>query len=373
LAEKRSLVRFLVIYILSTLFLVFIGEFFYYKLAYKNIIDSEINKLDTEIKLFLSKNKGMLKRALNSAHINMPHDIKIAIYKDKKLLYSNIPYTKVDFDKRYWIEDNKIFYRYEMIKRWGKVDVFAQKPLDEEKIFALKRNLFIFTLFILIFITVIAYFLGHVFLAPLKNVIKNLEDFIRDSTHEMNTPLSVILTNLEMLKTKPSEKNIKRIENAALRLKKIFDDLKFLRLHHKRKREIKTFNLKDFVKERLKTFETQIENKNLKITTECEDFEITIDKEDLIRLIDNILSNAVKYAPVNSEIKITLKDSQFCVQNEGNIKNLKNITKKFVRENESEGGFGLGLFIVSEICKIYGFKLKIENIDSKVNTCLYFV
>jgi len=372
LAEKKALKRFLLIYVVSTLFLVFVGEFFYYKLAYKNIIDNEINQIDTEIKLFLNKNKGMLKRAINARNINFK-DLKIAIYKDKKLIFSNYPFKKVYFDKRYWVDGDRVYYRYEMIKRWGRVDVFGTKRLDFEKITALKRNLFIFTIVILVFITIIAYFLGQIFLAPLKKVIKNLEDFIRDSTHEMNTPLSVILTNLEMLKTKPSEKNIKRIENAALRLNKIFEDLKFLRLHHKRKREIDTFNLKDFVKSRLKSFETQIENKNLKIKTDCVDFEITIDKEDLIRIVDNLLSNAIKYAPNDSEIVIRVKNGVFCVENTGEIKNIQNIKQKFVRENESEGGFGLGLYIVDEICKFYGFKLEIENKNSKVNACLYFV
>jgi len=371
LAEKKALKRFLLIYVISTLFLVFIGEFFYYKLAYKNIIDSEINKIDTEVKLFLNKNRGKLRRVLQNKNITLPDGIKFAIYKDKKLIYSNLPTSKIEFNKKYWIDDCKIYYRYEMIKRWGRVDVIASKPLDKNKINDLKRSLLIFTFFILIFITLISYFLGKIFLAPLKNAIKNLEDFIRDSTHEMNTPISVILTNIELLKEKYNQKSIKRIENAAVRLNKIFNDLKFLKLNHKRK--IVRINLKNFVKERLKIFETQIENKQLKIVCNCEELILKIDKEDLTRLIDNLLSNAIKYAPANSVIEIEIKNNKFCILNSGYIKNPEIVKEKFVRENKSEGGFGLGLFIVNKICNIYGFKLEIKNKNSKVNACLYFV
>ena len=69
LAEKKALKRFLLIYIFSTLFLVGIGEWFYFKLSYKNIIESEINTIDTKIRLFLEKNGGMFKK---SSQLNIP-------------------------------------------------------------------------------------------------------------------------------------------------------------------------------------------------------------------------------------------------------------------------------------------------------------
>ena len=214
LAEKKALKRFLLIYIFSTLFLVGIGEWFYFKLSYKNIIESKINTIDTKIRLFLEKNRGMFKKIVS---VKYPDDLKIAVYKNKKLVISNFKPLKVDFSKKYWIDNGNIYYRFEMIKRWGRVDVIAVKKLNKDKFYSLYKKLILFNLFLVLFIVFISFFLGKIFLEPLSKVINNLEEFIRDATHEMNTPISIILANTEILKESYNEKALKRIQNAAIR------------------------------------------------------------------------------------------------------------------------------------------------------------
>ena len=58
---------------------------------------------------------------------------------------------------------------------------------------------------------------------------------------------------------------------------------------------------------------------------------------------------------------ITLKNGVLNIKNKGEIKNPEKLTAKFYRENKNEGGFGLGLYIVSKICETYGFKFEIYN------------
>jgi two-component system OmpR family sensor kinase len=211
--------------------------------------------------------------------------------------------------------------------------------------------------------------LGKAFIAPMKKTIENLESFIRDATHEMNTPISVILTNVETLGD-TENKSLKRIKNAALRLNKIFEDLKFLRLNAKKR--IKKIDLEAFLKERLKNFETAKENKKISLKLETEKCFVKFDEEDLNRLIDNVLSNAFKYAPAFSEVSVFLKECRFCVENEGKITNPEKIKEKFYRENEIEGGFGLGLYIVDKICERYSLRLEIKNLQNKVSICVNF-
>ncbi|MEO1959254.1 MAG: HAMP domain-containing sensor histidine kinase [Nautiliaceae bacterium] len=356
-AEKTALKRFLALYLISTVLLVSIGEWFYYKLAKKEIIQKEKLVLKNQINEFLNKNPRLI-RVIRGNSFNIPEGIKVLIYINDNLVFSNS--SLLDLKEEYLER-----------KGWRKIKIVTTKEFPYEKLNEILKRLLIFNLFFLLFLVTVSVFLGKIFLAPLKKVINNLEEFIRDATHEMNTPLSIILTNIELLDEE--NKPIKRIKNAALRLNKIFEDLKYVRLYHKRKKEIKRIKLKKFLQQRIRLFESIIENKNLFIEIDADEVCLEIDREDLIRLFDNLLSNAFKYAPKHSTVKITLNKNFFCIKNEGEIKNINKLTHKFYRENKSEGGFGLGLYIVKTIGDEYSFKLKIENQNKKVNICLYFV
>ena len=258
---------------------------------------------------------------------------------------------------------------YEM-KRLRNFKVIACKTFPDE-LANIKKMLIIYNILALIFIMIIAYFLAKLFIKPMKKEIKNLESFIRDVTHEIQTPIAIINSNIEILEMQNIEnKNLKRIKNASNRLSKIFDDLKYLRFREKNIQEIDVQNL---LKERINFFITQIENKNLKLNLSLEKVILKIDKEDLTKFIDNLLSNAIKYSPKNSIIKITLTNNYLEVENKGEIKNIDKITQKFYRENESEGGFGLGLYIIKSICEYYKFKLQISSKTQKVSIKIIFV
>jgi two-component system OmpR family sensor kinase len=91
---------------------------------------------------------------------------------------------------------------------------------------------------------------------------------------------------------------------------------------------------------------------------------INIDKNDALRLIDNLISNAIKYNKPNGNINIKIDENQFVIQDSGvgiDKKDMSKITKRFKRANSSEGGFGIGLDIVNQVVKSYGYKLEIES------------
>jgi two-component system OmpR family sensor kinase len=373
-AEKKSLKRFLLIYVVSTLLLVGIGEWFYYKSKYHAEIDTQVAKLSNDLKLFLAKNKGMLRRVRFGQSIDIQKSFNIAIYKNGNFVFGDFKPSKVKFNKEFWSDGKKIYYLYTMPKRWGKIDIVVSRPIDFEKISELKKQLLVFNVFVIFVVVLTAYILGKIFLKPLKNSLEMMEDFIRDATHEMNTPISVILTNIEMLRMKDVDsKELKRIEFSAKRLEKIFKDLAFVRLNHNRKKEFTDLNIRDLIKERINIFTTQLENKNIALKKDCEDLILKkVDKEDMIRLVDNIVSNAVKYSPPNETVFITLKNNILSVSNKGIIKNLSKITSKFYRENQNEGGFGIGLYIAKKICGYYGFKFDISNENGYVKTTVKF-
>jgi len=343
-AEKKSLIRFVVIYIVSTILLLGIGEWFYYKLVNESLIKENRLVLSSKIDKFL-ENK-VKKRGLSDLKL-LPN---MAIYKNGYLIASNFNPPKLDFSKEINIKDNKIYYIKKLIRPFGVVYLVIFKEFHNN----LVQKLIIFNIFALLFIILIAFILGKIFLAPMRKNIEDLENFITDATHEMNTPISVIMSNIEMLEMKGIQnKECARIQSSAKRLSKIFDDLKFMRLNHQTKKEIQNIDLKSFLLERIKYFD-------ISPKLELEDnVTIKIDKEDLTRLIDNLLSNAKKYS--NEFIEIILTKKYLSIKNDGEIKNIKNITKKYIRENKNEGGFGIGLYIVNKICEYYNFKLQIQN------------
>ena len=247
---------------------------------------------------------------------------------------------------------------YELKRGFRDFKIIACKIFPDE-LKEVKKRLLIYNILALIFVLIIAYFLAKLFIRPMKREIENLENFIRDVTHEIQTPIAIINSNIEVLEMKDIDlKEFKRIKNASFRLSKIFDDLKSLRFREKR---IENIDVKEVLKERLNFFATQIENKKLKLKLNLKEKTLKIDKEDLIKIIDNLLSNAVKYSPIHSTIEINLNENFLEVINEGEIKNIEKITQKFYRENSVEGGFGLGLYIVKNICDYYGFILQISS------------
>jgi len=350
-AEKKALIRFLIIYIVSTLFIASIGEYFYYKIAKTKIIENEISKVKTDI--------------FHKLQYRRFWDNNLTIFRNQIRIKGELPYIQNEYE----IKNKKIFYKLTEYKRWGKLEIIDSMPFDFKKVINLRKDLFFFNIFLLIFITFVAFLLSKVFLAPMKNQIKNLEEFIRDTTHEINTPISIIKSNIEMLELKGvSTKEYKRIKSATIRINQIFENLKHLYLNHTKSKA--NLNIKELINHRLNFFESEIEKKHLTIQKKLEDVYVEIAKEDILRIIDNLLINAIKYSPKNDEIIIKLNKNNLEIKNRGNIKNPKNITQKYVREKD--GGFGLGLYIVDKVCKENNLKFTITAKDNFVSAKVYF-
>jgi two-component system OmpR family sensor kinase len=158
---------------------------------------------------------------------------------------------------------------------------------------------------------------------------------------------------------------LKRIEIASKTLSRIYDDLTYLNLNHEYHREIVELNISDLLKDRILYFQALADAKKLQITTDIEkNILIDIDKNDIFRLIDNLISNAIKYNKPNGKLNITLTSKQFSIEDNGvgiKKRDLKNITTRFKRANKNEGGFGIGLDIVNQVVKNYGFILDINS------------
>ncbi len=192
----------------------------------------------------------------------------------------------------------------------------------------------------------------------LTKLIESQKTFIKNSVHEINTPLAIIQTNIDLLKMKiPNNKYITNIESGSKIIQNIYDDLSYL---IKRDRVIYTKEYLDFSKilfNRLSFFEEiAISNSLYFINNIDEDMYIKFNITELQRIIDNNLSNAIKYSYAKSPIFIKLEylnddEIEFSVTTHSKeIDSVEKIFDDFYRENSARGGFGLGLKIVKDIC-----------------------
>ena len=200
--------------------------------------------------------------------------------------------------------------------------------------------------------------------------IKEQDSFVQSSMHEIRTPLSVITLNNELRQNEFGEDEYTTEIDSALKvLQNSYDDMSFIATQNNVNYPIELLDLDEIVEERIDYFKTiaKANDKTIEsnIDSECQ---INISKIELVRLIDNNLSNAVKYSDRNSTINVDLKNELLIFNNTGTtIKDTNKIFSKFFRENNVVGGYGLGLNIVSQIAKKYGIEISLTS-DKKSGT-----
>jgi len=231
---------------------------------------------------------------------------------------------------------------------------------------------------IVVFIFILSLFFLKMFARPLQKMNQQLDNFLKDSMHEINTPLSIINVNIDLYnrKNKPN-KYMQRMKAAAKVLSNIYSDMDYLIKHERLDNDKEVINLAEFLQERIEYFNEVAQMKNIHIVAKIEDCGIVkMNGKQLQRLIDNNISNAVKYSHENSEIIISLYSKEnrchLSVKDFGvGIDKVKNIFERYYREDTSKGGFGIGLNIVKSIIKQENIELKVESIPKQGSEFLY--
>lgn len=221
---------------------------------------------------------------------------------------------------------------------------------------------------LIVMVGIVGFFLVRFALKPLNQKIDELNLFIKDTTHEINTPLSVLQMSVDRIdKSKLEEKDLKKftsIQVASRTLESIYHSLiytSFGRLENK----IEEINIPNLIRERLNYFEMLFAQKNISISTSLQEVHLKANAKSISLVIDNLLSNAYKYTPKNGSVEIKTYNYEgknyLCVKDNGYgiaPQDLAHIFKRYTRFDNTKGGFGLGLSIVKKICD--EFKIKIE-------------
>ena len=209
-------------------------------------------------------------------------------------------------------------------------------------------------------------YLARLFLKPMRDSIVLLDRFIKDTTHELNTPLSSILANIEMMDTdvmvEKNRKKLKRITIAAKTVSILYKDLTYLTLEQEKENKDENIDIKQLVKSRIEYFDILLYSKELQYELDLEDSIIFMDRRKLTRVIDNLISNAIKYNKRQGTLGIHLRANKLTVWDTGiGIKERKipYIFDRYTRFDDTEGGFGVGLSIVKNIIDEYDIRIEV--------------
>jgi len=193
-----------------------------------------------------------------------------------------------------------------------------------------------------------------------------LDNFIKESTHELNTPISALLMSIKP-QEEMSEKSYERIKISAKRISDIYKDLTYLLLRNidLETKSSKNITINKILKEQVTHLAPLAGKKKITISENYHDEIVTkIDDESLIRLVNNLLSNAIKYNKFNGKIEITTKEQTLMIKDSGigiAKEHQSEIYKRFYRATDESGGFGLGLNIVYKICKTYDIDINMKS------------
>ena len=372
-SEKRSLIRFLVIYLASTFLLFSLAAWIFYTSTKHHLLDKQEETLKYEAKHMRSILRSLHQSNASRLYYPTHRGIQTAIYDlDQTFIFGT--YKKQLNEKRgpdrlIHIEKLDPYYL-------GAAYLLVTKKVNWEPIKELQKNILLFMLAAGLFFAILGYYLGKLFVAPMRQSIEQMNHFIQDTTHELNTPISTILTNIEMIETfekcHGADEELRRIEIASRTLSRIYDDLTYLNLNHAYHRKTVLLDMGKLVKERLVYFSGMAEAKGLKIEESImTGIMLTIDRNDAIRLVDNLLSNAIKYNKPKGILRVYIDKEMLSISDTGvgiRQKDIHLIMQRFKRMNKSEGGFGIGLDIVNQVVNTYKYRLELDSVLNKGTT-----
>lgn len=235
----------------------------------------------------------------------------------------------------------------------------------------------------LIIVFLISLALSGLAVKPVKKAWTQQKQFVADASHELKTPLTVILANNNILMSHKDEKIenekqwLESTDEEAKHMKNLIDQMLFLAKSDAGQNNIvfESTDISDIVEGTILNFEPVAYEKGVNIKTEIQE-QINIFSNSVLmtQLAHILIDNAVKYSFDNSEVFVKLtKQNDTCeliVNNKGNAiceEDINHIFDRFYRADKArtEGGYGLGLSIAQNIATELGGKITVEsnNID----------
>lgn len=198
---------------------------------------------------------------------------------------------------------------------------------------------------------------------------RNQKEFIENASHELQSPLAVFQSKLELLmQTKPLNEEqaslITDLASTSKRMSRLNKDLILLtKIDNDQFLKKETVSVKDILQKLIRQFEFQINHKSIRlIFNDEEDIRVDANKTLMEIMFSNLLSNAIRHNQQNGFIQIALGEGKLVIQNSGKSSSLdtQRLFRRFQKESQDVESIGLGLEIVNKICILYQYSIQYQ-------------
>lgn len=359
--EKKSFYSFLALYLGSSFLFVMLSGYWYFSAQKSSIENSIYYKLQHLADTISSNiiNAHMASTTLVLPQIDKGYEYKLIKIKEHQV-YENMYFEDKGF---------KVLISSAPQEHLGVKYVLVKTNEYHKKLSALKNSVLKWMVYIFLVIVFISWALSKLFMRPLHQKVKEIENFIQDVSHELNTPITAlsISTKRAMQKGIYDEKILRNISISTKQLYSIYKSLAYLNFNET-KQESQKLNLKYILKRSIEYYQELTHAKNIKIEADLKDSKLLAIESRVELLFSNLLSNAIKYSMPNTIIKIKLYKNYFSIEDEGvgiQKEKMDEIFELYKRDSNLAGGFGVGLNIVKQICDEFNIDV---NLSSKVGT-----
>ena len=290
-------------------------------------------------------------------------------YTKNDYFHLNIKPSK-DYNYPTFYEKNNTFTSVTCASKYLPNKVFivtASKEIISNKLNAviLKISIIMFSTFF-IFLGV-GYYLALISIKPLKKSSQIINQIIEDLLHDLNAPMSAISINCESLNetisSQRDKKKVNRIFQSNKTIKFLYNNLSML-IDNQTPLKYENININNIIKDRVEFYSDLSPEVNFNLS--LEESIVSTNYDSLQRILDNLISNAIKYSQPNPIIQLTTTKSSIIIEDNGiGIKNCANIFNRYFREKHILGsscGLGLGLSIVQRLCNELNIKIEYEDL-----------
>ena len=282
--------------------------------------------------------------------------------------------------------DTGIIYEYDlryMKFEYGhrRVIVFADISSEKAMINGLIRNMIIIGIIAYAVLFVICLLLAKWVTKPVEKSWNEQKQFIADASHELKTPLTIIMTNAEMLNDNSYNGNdrngfAKNILSTSKRMRGLVESLlELARLDNNRTPlKLSTVDMSRLINDSILPFEPLFYENDMELSADIDsDIKVQGDKDKLRQVVNILLDNALKYSDPSDKVTVKLKchgsECILSVSGRGTMltkEERENIFKRFYRVDKARNdgqSYGLGLSIADSIIREHNGKIWAGSAD----------